>query len=361
MPPYKNKKEFYSKIPQEEIIKEYEKGMGCHRIALKYGYSKSFILNFIKGHNVNRRHGSEALHRKYIINQKFFKSIDSEEKAYFLGLICSDGCNHKRGVIDISLTLKDKEILEKLSKFIFLNNRPLLKIKARIYKDKKGRVIHVKESRRLLICSKFVSKQLSEIGIMERKTWNLKFPSLQEKLKRPFILGYFDGDGGLTITRRENRFITGLSIIGTLNVCENIKDYFKNKDINCLIIHRKSDPKEVFCLYISGSRQIIKALNCLYKDACIFMKRKFLLYKKLIKLRSARYMSCLFKAKSPEGKEFTRFFPTKFAQKNNLNPTKVLECLRKVRTGHKGWTFTKVLNKRPIKMTGLHNAVSRLY
>ncbi len=30
--------------------------------------------------------------RKYFFNQQFFKNIDSEEKAYWLGFLMADGC-----------------------------------------------------------------------------------------------------------------------------------------------------------------------------------------------------------------------------------------------------------------------------
>ena len=33
--------------------------------------------------------------RKYKLNDDFFEKIDCEEKAYFLGLIYSDGCIHQ--------------------------------------------------------------------------------------------------------------------------------------------------------------------------------------------------------------------------------------------------------------------------
>lgn len=48
---------------------------------------------------------------KYSINESYFEKVDSEDTAYFLGLMYSDGyiVNNYFG---ISLLKKDKEILE---------------------------------------------------------------------------------------------------------------------------------------------------------------------------------------------------------------------------------------------------------
>lgn len=57
------------------------------------------------------------MNRKYLLNKNLFKIIDSEWKAYFLGLIFADGNIQKdRYRLTLSLSKKDKEILQKLSK-----------------------------------------------------------------------------------------------------------------------------------------------------------------------------------------------------------------------------------------------------
>ena len=49
------------------------------------------------------------------INYQFFEKIDSEEKAYFLGFIYSDGCVQSNSVT-LKLQKKDIIILEKMKK-----------------------------------------------------------------------------------------------------------------------------------------------------------------------------------------------------------------------------------------------------
>jgi hypothetical protein len=349
------------RTPVKNIIAKYNKGLGSFSIAKQLGCSKYFILKILRKSKVERRHGVEA-HRKrraYKINFDFFKEIRTETQAYFLGLFCSDGCNHvKDNVAEITLNVNDKLILETLSKFIFVNKRPLIKIKPKTYDNKKGRVFHVKEGRRLSICSKEVCDLLLKLGIGERKTWSLKFPGIPDNLIKHFVRGYFDGDGGLSITRVKNRFVASFCIIGTEDICVGIQRVLSSVGISAGIWHRKKDPKEVFVLGCSGCRKIIKIMDFLYDGHTISIERKFLLYRKLRKLRSFKYMYDLYRITDPFGRKFTRFNVSSFARKKGLKPTKVLFCARE-NMEYNGWHFEKLANKILVSETGLVDATPR--
>ena len=61
--------------------------------------------------------------RKKVYNENYFEKIDSEDKAYFLGLIYSDGCivnnqDEYRYKITLKLHTKDKHILEDFIKSV---------------------------------------------------------------------------------------------------------------------------------------------------------------------------------------------------------------------------------------------------
>src|SRR5271155_4421936 len=62
----------------------------------------------------------EVVKRKYPVNDNFFEDIDTEEKAYYLGLLFADGCNHSGRVnkIELSLAKQDVYILERLSQLL---------------------------------------------------------------------------------------------------------------------------------------------------------------------------------------------------------------------------------------------------
>jgi len=63
--------------------------------------------------------------RKYTINETIFDNIDSLEKAYYLGLLASDGSlNKNSSLIRLSLHANDKYLLEQFNQFVG-SNRPI--------------------------------------------------------------------------------------------------------------------------------------------------------------------------------------------------------------------------------------------
>jgi len=131
---------------------------------------------------------------KYQNNLEF---IDTQEKAYILGLFYSDGCtsySNKNNIHSrISLHYKDDYLLIKL-KEIF----PFFKFYSAPKKGKKLNSILYSGSRKL-------NKDLIFNGCLPSKSINnkniLEFPkNIQTDLIKHFIRGVFDGDGGCTLT-----------------------------------------------------------------------------------------------------------------------------------------------------------------
>src|SRR5258706_2989612 len=122
--------------------------------------------------------------RKYPINESFFEKIDSEEKAYFLGLLFADGTNSiKKTEVKLALGEIDKHILSRLNNF-FQPTKPLY-----FQKSKLGR----QNLYKLIINSKKISYRLNDLGIVPNKTHKLIFPKyLDNNLLKHFIRGYFD-------------------------------------------------------------------------------------------------------------------------------------------------------------------------
>src|SRR5690606_14362207 len=89
-----------------------------NELALHFNKSVSSIACLLNRQGLKGKRENNH-HRKYKINQNFFDNIDTEEKAYFLGLLCADGCNHINNT-KVSLFLKesDKEILEKFKNML---------------------------------------------------------------------------------------------------------------------------------------------------------------------------------------------------------------------------------------------------
>lgn len=119
------------------------------------------------------------------MNENIFETIDTKEKAYWLGFIYADGNISKKGNrVGFCLASKDSEILYKFSKFIQDEN-PQIKS----YKNPK--VVYY------YLYSKKLKYDLMICNIFPDKTHRIEFPIInQHELFLAFLLGFYDGDGG---------------------------------------------------------------------------------------------------------------------------------------------------------------------
>jgi intein/homing endonuclease len=247
----------------------YQNGQSFMTISRKLGYSDQFIRKVLNKNGVASRKLHE-INRKHSVNESYFDNIDTEEKAYFLGLLFADGnVNTKYNAVVLKLQQKDELILSRFSHVIL--NKKLL------YKSENN--ILVKFS------SYHIKQQLISLGCIPNKSLKLQWPKwlIDSELQRHFIRGYFDGDGCLTQTYLN--FCIG--IVSTQQFCESIIDIiFTNTNI-IGTIHRHKAMLErgnnITCeLVYGGNRRVIKVMNWLYQDATIYLERKHDIYLQLI-------------------------------------------------------------------------------
>lgn len=261
------------------IIKDYlTNNHTCESLAKKYLVTRPAIWNILKIRGVVIRSRSDS-HRKYTINENYFDIINTEQKAYYLGLLYADGCNSpKTNSIKISLQESDISILDRFN--IEINsNRPLNFVKNKNPKRKNFYILN--------ITSKRMSEQLTKLGCFTRKSLILKFPTEEQvpaNLIQHFIRGYFDGDGSFYFYKNKSQYKKlQISLTSTLDFCNYTKDtLYKILTINCGIyrpkysIKRNTTTRE---LRISGNKQVKIFLDWLYKDATIWLDRKYEKYK----------------------------------------------------------------------------------
>ena len=204
--------------------------------------------------------------RIYPLNESYFDVIDCEEKAYFLGFLYADGCNHiKKGCVTLTLQEKDKEILIRLSKLL-QPTKPLQHLKSSSgFKTNQS-------SYRLVLASKHISKKLAFLGCVGNKTMLLEFPGenqVSKELQRHFIRGYFDGDG--CVGKHE------ASLVGTYNFCRKISEI--SEEIiggKFYLRHKGNYPTSEI---IVNRRKARKFLHWIYGDSTINLQRKYTKYK----------------------------------------------------------------------------------
>lgn len=215
--------------------------------------------------------------RQYKLNEHYFDKIDTEEKAYFLGMLFADGTNNGYRV-KLSLVDSDKKLLNKLNNLI--HKRPLAYQKG--YKCKSqstGKIYQGRPQYVLTILSYHVSKTLNNHGMVPRKSLILKFPKTVPKhLIHHFCRGYFDGDGHVSNKKRKENYsgrIYRCSVLGTKQFLTCFKKYAKLPDI------KVSPSKGIYVLYFGGRHQTLTLLNWLYKNATIYLDRKYKVYQEI--------------------------------------------------------------------------------
>ncbi len=241
--------DFYKRKLTKEYLKiQYIQNKKSSRsIAKEFNCDHNTILNYLKKYNIKRRL------RRDLFNSEYFKYINSEDKAYFLGFLFADG-----SIVGNSLKWKsiDKEIL----------------IKFKIFLESKNKINYIKEYNEysLQIASPILRIDLEKLNFIPNKTFRLKMPKIKNKLLFHFIRGYFDGDGCIySQSQKGNFYYPRLEFYsGCLSFLKEINKIFYNDGLI-----REKIRSNCFTLCFNG-KIALNIMNLLYKDADIYLKRK---------------------------------------------------------------------------------------
>ena len=216
--------------------------------------------------------------RKYAVNKAFFKSW-TREMAYILGWMFSDGnvCSDRR-TFRIKLSIKDKEILQKI-KFAMKSKAPI-KISTQLLPSKK----EYRQYATLRINSKIMANDLIGLGCVPKKVNKFTIPKMPSKFLNHFIRGYFDGDGSISFNKPNtirlriagsNKFFI-LKLSRIFRTCLGIPTNFKKT---------KKAKRLWQCEYYGdNARNICKWL---YQDCGpYYLKRKRMRYKNHLRMRA---------------------------------------------------------------------------
>ena len=256
----------------QKWVKMYLEGVLVKDIASEFGVGAHTISRHLKASGVN-------IDRYiYHFNEHYFDSIDTQEKAYYMGMLWADGHNCvERGSIIIELQEQDIDLLQRLN-VLAENERPVRK-----------QNLHDKNPKwqnqyRLVLQSKYTSKVLESYGMFQNKSLILTFPSwLDESLYASFVRGYFDGDGCITLQNSNHNRSAMINMVGTKMFLEKVADIIQSTLDVEVGIERDMRAREPICtLRCSRRRDVIKILNWLYDGATIYMQRKYDKYQQFL-------------------------------------------------------------------------------
>lgn len=255
----------------DNIVSLYSSGLSQAKVGEIYNVNWYIIGKILKKCGVTARDDSHKF-RKYTIDENYFDNIDTPNKAYLLGLLYSDGCNYPpQHRVKLELQERDKDILDKINIEI-QSNKPL------VFNNLNSKNENWQNTYRLDITNKHISDRLVELGMVQNKSLILEFPKwLDKSMYAPFLRGYLDGDGH--IEWGKTRFIT---LVGTTQFCEHVKNFCENDlNIKCSICNAANKNSNTKLLYIHSRDRIKKFLDFIYKDASLYIERKYNVYQKI--------------------------------------------------------------------------------
>jgi len=273
-----SKKNMEIRSVPKEVFEEYiNRGYNSKEIAKEFGVSLDLIYRVLKGLGLHTNY--DLIRDRYAkFNIHKFDIIDTEEKAYWLGMLYSDGCVDTRyWRLCLGLAEKDKEHVFKFKKFLEDTREDSY---VRIYNEElNGK--HFK-SFRYTVHNKYFTNNLIKLGCIPNKSLVLKFPNenifSRKELIYDFIRGYIDGDGSISTNGRK-RHRMRISVLGTLDVLEGIKKYFPQ-------FNKITKRKNIYVMSCSANKADQVGYK-LYENATIYLERKRQNYATLCKLHNS--------------------------------------------------------------------------
>ena len=269
------------KITESKICVEYKFGM-MTPLSEKYEVSRAAIYRALK------RNAIPTTKKTHIYKEDVFDLIDTELKAYVLGLITSDGyIANKNGRYVVQLSSTDKEIPSFFAQLIEYP-RPLYHIKS---EDVAKRTL---DEWRIMVCSKRLVLALEKLGVVNGKSMKEVFcSSVPDNLIRHYIRGIFDGDGHLTVAKGyKDKFQGQIGVCGSLEMLTAI-----SKKISQNLGARYREPRstnksnDLYGLAYFGNLIAKSVTTWLYSDCNYAMSRKLVKAQQIMSLQATRKVS----------------------------------------------------------------------
>jgi hypothetical protein len=215
-----------------DFIKEYKKGMSLNEIAVKHDVDIKIVHTYLLNEGIELRTITEAT-RQYPINETYFNVLDSDPKAYHLGIVFGKGFLTKNvfsSFLDVSIHQKRKHLIQSLVEALQHENEE---------KINKENVTH-----------RFISvplyETLSHYGLHDNNIRNI--PS--ERLEA-FWKGYLSIK--LYVTEKREWRVKDKKLI-----LDSLKDWLSEKVSGSSIFIRKEE--DFFSLYIY-QQAVVEYLN----------------------------------------------------------------------------------------------------
>ena len=255
----------FNKNDEKNICKMYsEEGKTLEFIRCFYHCRNEAIKTVLTKYNIPIK--KRGLSKNRQIKENFFENIDTEEKAYILGLFFTDGYvvlgkNGRSPNIGISLKITDIEILNQI--------RNILNITSAISYDKRKN----KECVSLNFRNQKISEDLAKYGIVPNKTYKTKhLPEIPSTFLKHFLRGLLDGDGSIYQETASKKYR-----IDFCSYHQSICEEFRQK-CNSLLDKKNTNIianyGTAYHIKFNDQKTVKQLATILYKDSKISLARK---------------------------------------------------------------------------------------
>lgn len=241
-------------------------------MALKIDVSNRAFRRVLKEANIN----TKLKGRYEVLNENYFENIDTENKAYFLGLIYADGYVGVHDELVISFKANDDgvNILNLLKSELGFTGELKTAFQSHAGYNPGAETV------KLNFSNAKINSDLRKWGLSEYKLESRKhIPDIPKELVPHFIRGMFDGDGSIAVYMDSSSGKpcekATFAVYGNQSLLEEIRDIFtKELDCNYTEIRMTVNSDKIPEYRIGGKRQLQKVKHYLYDNATIYFKYK---------------------------------------------------------------------------------------
>lgn len=254
---------------KRRIIERYLAGDTVKEAVRGSGYSYRTLVDWLKKAGIQARRRTD--YRRYDLDSRYFLTIDTEIKAYWLGFIAADG-NVSGTALVVGLAAKDEVHLYKLKSALSASH-PVYRQQSKCETGTFGAAV-------LRISSTDLVADLDGHGIHSNKTWTVRPPvTLPHHLMPAYWRGVFDGDGHVCVSgvyKTGNRK-WNIGLVGNEAMVQGFAA-FVSKQVPSRTTVRRHQKSDTFYVRYSGTQTPFAVANLLYQDAPVYLERKYATY-----------------------------------------------------------------------------------
>lgn len=236
-----------SKLSSEQMKEMFLNGATVEEIIQKSGVKEQAVKKRLRNMGIRFPLGG----RKLLFNEEFFQ-VWTFDMSYILGLIIADGnINPKRQGITISQ--KEKYILDEIAKKLGVSEENVAERNKHYY---------------LRISSKRMCQDVCGFGITPNKSLTIEFPTVPKTYRGAFLRGIIDGDGW--VDKANFRVVV---YTGSPKFADGLCEAFIQLGLNA---RKRKDCRGYYMVTVSRKADIKRLTEIIYHNkGSLYLERKY--------------------------------------------------------------------------------------